>query len=155
MSPKQINLLRRVKEQILREPAQFVMGELFTRSEFGTRDLEREVPHCGTAACIGGWAIALSVGMTPSEAAEGQYRGWEEDAATDAWDRACEALGLELWTEGEETDRAHQLMSVWGWPRDLREAWEAEQTLEGRARIAAERIDRFIAEEEARGEEKQ
>lgn len=59
-----VELLRRVQKQILDEPRQFDMDGWFTQSIWRGK----AIPNCGTAACIGGWAIALSKRMTPSEA---------------------------------------------------------------------------------------
>lgn len=58
-------LLRRVQKQILAEPAQVIMEDWFCE----TRQSKR-IPNCGTAGCIGGWAVALNEHKTPKEASE-------------------------------------------------------------------------------------
>ncbi len=59
-----IKLLRQVKRQILKEPRQFCMDNWFLT----IGDVKWKIPNCGTAACIGGWAISLSSKLSPSEA---------------------------------------------------------------------------------------
>lgn len=111
-------LLLKVKDQILNEPRLFDMG------------LWQEVHSCGTVCCIGGWACAL----------EGQFSGNDEYTKR----KAIELLGL---TE----DEARTLFYAGGWPRDLYNKYLEACDLYGRnsrecAEIAAERIDRFLAE---------
>lgn len=54
-------LLHKVQKAILAEPRQFNMDTWF--SYFDCEG--KPPPGCGTAACIGGWAIALSKNLTP------------------------------------------------------------------------------------------
>lgn len=64
-----VKLLRRIQEKILAEPRQFNMGSYF----LSNRDIRNfllpnpEIPNCGTAACIAGWALALASNRKPSE----------------------------------------------------------------------------------------
>lgn len=127
-------LLLEVKARILAEPAQFVMERLFMSNEHARRlnweyedDLSREIPNCGTAACIAGWTVAVSRQRDPREA-----EAMSEDAWVEAEDR------LRIW------HYASQLFNVTGWPQYLQGEWKRAGTLEERARVAAEAIDRFI-----------
>lgn len=56
-----VELLLKVKDQILKEPRQFVMESWFRLSI-------RDIPNCGTAACIGGWGIAIEFNENPKMA---------------------------------------------------------------------------------------
>lgn len=60
LKPETIALLLKIKKRILDEPRQFGMEWWFMRSLAGTET----IPNCGTA-CIGGWAICVSLG-TPA-----------------------------------------------------------------------------------------
>jgi hypothetical protein len=125
-----VELLQLVKEQILKEPEQFDMMMWFQTAP----SLRRPVPNCGTAACIGGWAMAISQGISPREA--DNMRVFKQSDAS-------RVLGLSL-AEGT------RLFHVMAWPIDFKSAFiqEEDNTLEGlqaRARIAAARIDHFIA----------
>lgn len=55
-----VKLLRRIIKAIKKEPGQFDMRSWFTR--------QRGIPNCGTAACIGGWAVALTKRANPEKA---------------------------------------------------------------------------------------
>jgi len=158
-----IELLLQIKERILAEPAQFVMGDVFLsdvgRAYEDRGDIRREsIPHCGTAACIAGWAIALHEQTDPKTARTlMRKRTGPGSAAT--WDAlAVSVLGLTpsaRWADGGKGGgQRDALFFVSGWPRDLQERWDEaadgaeddpQAALETRAQIAAERIDRFIA----------
>lgn len=148
------DLLLKVKEKILAEPAQFEMEALFKdqsrfRLEIYSADLPREVPNCGTAACIAGWAIAVHLGENPNSAEKNWIRtkislaellgishectcGFEEEDCCRSWHG--------------ESQRFRALCYVFGWPEEKQAAWHAAQDLEGRAQIAAEVIDLRLAE---------
>ncbi len=49
-----IPLLRRIQKRILKEPRQFQMDNWFNHSP-------SVYPNCGTAACIAGWAVTMSM----------------------------------------------------------------------------------------------
>jgi hypothetical protein len=124
-----VPLLREIQKQILREPNGFFMRSWIRRrshdnEEFfsgdivaGGSDLQR-FPECGTAACIGGWAVLLS-GGTYNENVE---------------PIAKSLLGLSsTW-----------LFQVSTWDRDLQGKYWSEPSVECRAAIAAEQIERVI-----------
>jgi hypothetical protein len=127
-----VELLLKVKEQILKEPAQFQMAWIFTRHIVDSyTDIDRDkIPNCGTAACIAGWAISIHRGMTPKQVSDSEIGGWED---------AQELLGIGRgW--------ADELFNVERWPTGYKEAWYESDTLEDRAQVAADRIDDFIRE---------
>jgi len=84
-----------------------------------------EVPNCGTAACIAGWAIALQDKVSPSE-------------AIGALMKASRYLGI-------DQEIAEDLFYEYHWDDELLDRWVEAESLEERAQIAAERIDQFIA----------
>lgn len=117
-----IPLLRKVQSAILAEPEKFDMSAFFRKAE---------KPECGTTACIGGWAIALSKNRMPSIS-------MDNSSTND--DRAERLLGLSCeqgWT---------LLYDRW-WPEPFRKQYKKAQTAKQRAEIAAKRIGHFIATE--------
>jgi len=123
-----VRLLRRVRTQILKEPKQFIMATYFTsKPESYSSEIPREVPNCGTTACIGGWALSLAKDRQPSTFGEGIFG---------TADAAAEVLGL--------GDTAGDLFCTSNWPHQYRNRWFDTEDLDARARIAAERIDAFI-----------
>lgn len=143
-----VKLLRRVRDAIKNEPAQFVMGSWFTReltiqtyisayslpaagSLRTIGDMNREIPNCGTAACIAGWTLSLAARKTPQKTASSASNS---DILTMAEIR----LGL------QPDDESLSLFILTEWPRAYLEAWNEASTLEERAQVAAKRIDAFI-----------
>lgn len=126
-------LLLKVKEQILAEPESFEM-ETWVRTEFPFRDYEIKFdkPDCGTAACIGGWACLLE--GEKAKSCEG-----DEVTSHRYYQHAMQYLGI-------NDEQARVLFNTAAWPDDLRTAWYDTRSKNKRAKIAAERIDRFIAE---------
>jgi hypothetical protein len=126
-----VELLLKVRAKIIEEPRQFDMSAWFERYVCWP------VPNCGTTACIGGWAEAISKQKTPEEC-EG---GWISPANT-------------LKLTGEQASRLFHLQN---WPAEFRyemyhanpfhvfSADELHKVLAKRAEIAARRIDHFIA----------
>ena len=139
-----VKLLKKIREKILTEPGQFAMQNWFTTedelrySAGGLDDLDRpKIPNCGTAACIGGWAVVLgkkSARGKPATAARVYGHGA---------DTARELLGLGLGEE-EHFDGGAALFYVTSWPAKYRELWREAKTLKRRARVAAWRIDAYI-----------
>lgn len=126
-----VRLLRRVKKAILKEPSQFVMGDWFVcDGTEGRHDIERKIKNCGTAACIAGWTVALTVKKNPKEA--------REAAALDGGvvRIAANSLGL-----GPDWDN---LFYIDCWPEKFQRQWYKAKTLKGRASIAARRIEDYI-----------
>jgi hypothetical protein len=134
--PLQINkdLILLIKEQILKEPMQFMMHDYFAvRLGPLNRIYGFGIPtNCGTAACIAGWAVVLGRGFaTPKAAKDSCYVDPKQDA--------MELLGL---TE----EQAEILFYTTAWPVDFQAKWIDAQTYEERAQIAADRIDHFLQE---------
>lgn len=126
------DLLLKVKEKILAEPGQFIMEDIFATSEqIGyTSDLPREVPNCGTAACIAGWAVSLAIEANPK-------------AGEKAWER-LEVRHTEVM--GITRERFDTLCFVYGWPRGYADRWRSTRDLTERAKIAAQVIDLRLAQ---------
>jgi len=116
-----IKLLKQIRKQILKEPKQFYMGEWFTTVT------ETHIPNCGTAACIGGWAIALAKKVNPAQAHDIFLRNT----------MLPEEL-LEL-----ECDEAERLFYTGNWPQEF----TGGSTPAIKAKKAAARIDHFIKTE--------
>lgn len=142
-------LLRRVQRTILKYPDQFHMGDWATS---GHVDHCAPIGRCGTAACIGGWAVVLNKKSKPS-----RYRGyWLET-------NARKVLGLPK-PGLFQPDLADTLFYVERWPEPFqkqyrkimehaysnydahRKGWEkrAEKYALKLAQVAAKRIDHFI-----------
>lgn len=136
-----VELLEQIKAKILAEPRQFVMRSFFKRGDGlaamyrkpAWADLRRfTVPNCGTAACIAGWAISLRMKMTPREVENTHLLPGR------VTDDAARALGLS-YTQGL------RLFHISGWPQQFMQGFEDADTFEARAKVAAARIDHFIA----------
>lgn len=171
-------LLLKVKAKILAEPAQFEMEYLFKgRDSFGYLkiawaaheragfrpltaflDVPREVPNCGTAACIAGWAVAVHLGENPM-VAESKFNANDFNIrsllglAPD-----CTCLNDDMCMcecDHQNSDRFDSLCYVHGWPKEQREAWRATTDLEARARLAAEVIELRLAQWAAEDEKQE
>lgn len=120
-----IKLLKQIKRKILAEPKQFYMHAFYSQLN-GTR----EVPNCGTAACIAGWAVALSEHITPKQAKKNYLIPiFKADSL------------LEI-----SNEQSLKLFYINNWPKDLGEAYHENDNYPTiQAICAAERIDRFIA----------
>jgi hypothetical protein len=83
---------------------------------------------CDTTACIGGWALLLANKKTGPK----QYM--------DIWGKGIpeDVLGLNL-------NQSNILFYERFWPHEIRLAFENATTCQQRAKIAAKRIDLFIA----------
>lgn len=129
MKPKMnVRLLRRVQKKILKEPEQFLMERWYEHNP-------ETVPNCGTAACIAGWAVALERRLTPEQARKKIYN---PGTISDFIDYAASLLNI-----GRRD--AEALFSRDAWPDDLNSEYNKNRNNhKARARIAAERIDRFI-----------
>lgn len=133
-----VELLNKVADAILAEPRQFIMATWFSKSggtgtgwqlSPETRDIPREIPNCGTAACIAGHVIAVFEGVNPARAHAMNF--------TYIKSRAADLLHI----TGDEAER---LFFVANWTNDFREAWEEAVTVEARAQVAYDRIQYFI-----------
>lgn len=124
-----VRLLRRIQKRILAEPRQFQMLQVFSNSIKSGR----KIPHCGTAACIVGWGIALRAKLKPSLANEAMGDCSRKIKTTD------EAKIFDL-----ERDASARLVYFDQWPRKFRKIPEIKEGTAAFARQAARRIDHFI-----------
>ena len=130
MNPKpklNVRLLRRIQKQILAEPRQFFMSWWFTSDPDDV--MSKKIPNCGTAACIGGWAVALSKKMKP-ERARIFHGGGIGPLATSL-------IGL-------DPAFADRLFVASWWPMQFRSKWRVASTPLARAKVAAARIEHLI-----------
>lgn len=121
-----VKLLRKIQKHILAEPKRFIMGWWNEKSSPGEplNDFEMcsTIPKCGTAACIGGWALILS-GENP-----------------DLMRSVSKAAGALL---GIENDAANRLFDSYAWPNRFRRFRELKSPA-ARVKVAVARIDHFI-----------
>jgi hypothetical protein len=128
-----IKLLEKVKQRILEHPNRFVMREwIITKEALGKSfkaDGGQEIAfdNCGTAGCIAGWACLI------------QTRG---KARTNSVNADLEARDYLEFSE----EQAEELFYMGGWPIKFSNDYLKAKTQEERARIAAARIDHFIAQ---------
>lgn len=124
-------LLRQVKRIILDEPKRLYM----TTWIYTALEGESERPPCGTLGCIAGWAALLDSGGADNlNKAKDAIRGKGESVAK----VAKKALELGV-------GQANRLFYLPGWPRHFHHSYVSAKTPKERAKIAAERIDKFIA----------
>lgn len=115
-----VRLLRRIQKQILKEPRQFQMWDVFSdhADDFA-------IPNCGTAACIAGWAITITSKTNPAKAAN----------IINSYRKAGTELGLEEW-------QADMLFNFGRWPAQFQKT--SREGTRAFARQAVRRIDHFI-----------
>lgn len=139
-------LLERVRARILEFPGelnmynwgtwknnheinQYLDGEILTPEV-----VEDAFKHrCGTAACIGGWAILLHMMET-------KMAKVDLENATYAWDYAQSVVQL-------DNEQANRLFFTEEWPPEIRGDYDralALRDFKAAATIAVERIDLFI-----------
>jgi len=121
-------LLRKVRDQIEREPRQFCMSHFYATAEDIDDDIATEIPNCGTAACIAGWAFALSKYLNPKDA--GGLVNSPEFRARDLL-----GLGLKGYTNLFYSD---------DWPDEFRVDFSEAATPEARAAVAVRLLDEII-----------
>ena len=117
-------LLRKVQKAILDHPDQFCMDRWFS----DCNSVDQPAGGCGTAACIGGWAVFLS--------SKKQKLSFYDDDF-DAYGLARRALGLSVPQGG-------RLFSVGSWPAKFNKSFHSALTISHAAAVAAARIDHFI-----------
>lgn len=127
-----VKLLRKIQKHILEKPRRFIMATFFVRKygqqktfiSDGAAQRPVKFENCGTAACIGGWAVFLHDGLKTDP---------ENIRA-----RAIKLIGL-------KSPMGDELFEVGHWPAKFRDAYYIAKSQRSRARIAAQRIDHFIA----------
>jgi len=91
-----------------------------------------DIPNCGTAACIAGWAVALHKKLNPAKAS--QFSG--------PWDVALKVLRLNNCNDGG------RLFHIDNWPEQFYDEYNnamRAKDAKGMAVAASKRIDHFIA----------
>lgn len=128
-----IPLLKRVKQAILKRPGQFEMGSFFS-SVLIFDEGRKEIPasHCGTAACIAGWAVHIEEGKKRIEATRSDH--------ADAGDVEDVAIDLLMLSESQTS----RLFYNHYWPDPFPFEYNAAKTPLARAKVAAARISHFI-----------
>lgn len=123
-----VKLLRKVQRLILAHPDQVNM-DAFLCNRLATG---HDVGGCGTAGCIGGWALFASSREKTLAAADMKL-----GPNTDIWGMAANRLGL--------TDEQEDSVFIeHGWPKDLKRALRNAGTPAAYAAVVAKRIDRLI-----------
>lgn len=136
-----IKLLKKIRREILRRPKQFNMNYWFRYSP-------KEISHCGTSACIAGWALTFGQKTTkPIDAA----KSLESEFGTafifqlGRWNANITKQAEELLELTEL--QAQKLFFHTEWPENFKKAYIHGKTSTARAKAAAARIDHFIATE--------
>lgn len=128
-------LLKQVRDMILKRPRQFDMDD-WTASHMWDMEARREVrpSHCGTAACIGGWAIVLAKNKQPAWLRNKRNK---KHCSIHTSDIASDVLGL-------DREQAVRLFNKGYWPDRYDEAYGNATSFAARAKVAARRINVFI-----------
>lgn len=129
---RNIALLRKVKAAILRYPDQFEMRGWFSDSLW-IKGNWREPGRCGTAACIGGWAVHIAKKLRKLSETENILIATEEYAG----ELAREVLRL-------NSHDSRALFLAAKWPLKFYFDYAKARTPKERAKVAAKRIDHFI-----------
>lgn len=123
-------LLRKVQKHILEEPKRLCMADWCQKKSEFNLDVEdfwdacNRYPFakCGTAACIGGWAVLLNGGRI------GSGMGWKNPS----------------WHLGLSRTQADLLFNIEDWPDRFYDRYRTATTPAAKARVAVRRIDHFI-----------
>lgn len=133
-----VERLKRVREQILAEPARFDMND------YVSPVYDERQERCGTALCMAGFA-ALDAGFivlrdAPRDGTARVYYDTTTAGAAYATGTKMFAAALDI-----DGDQAQALFHHSGWPGAFYKAFRDAETSLARARVAAARIDAFIA----------
>jgi hypothetical protein len=126
-----VKRLKQVAKLIQEHPTQFNMEWWFKN----TNAVGGRAGGCGTAACIGGWAVFLKRRVKSLDKLQGQFI--PALAGADIQEEAALYLGLHY----PGTDR---LFVPTEWPDKFREAYENAKTAKEAAQVAVKRIHNFI-----------
>jgi len=125
-------LLRKIRNRILARPRQFLMSRYYSK----VTDIGKKPSHCGTAACIAGWAVALHKNINPAQASEEYINDFSS-----MWIKATKLIGL------ENRHAAASLFTSHNWPRNFYYAYITALSNRNHAqaaRVAADRINHLI-----------
>lgn len=134
-----ISLLRKIQKAILKYPNQFNMGWWFQECDSQGDPAGR----CGTAACIAGWAVALSRQFNGKKLNVVKNKTW------DASEKAAELLKIpveRIWPPGGSVfgSSKHPLFFTEQWPVRFRRQYKNAISAKEAAKAASDRIDYFI-----------
>ncbi len=140
LTEKGKELLLRVKDRILEEPARIRMYEWYngpSRMDYLDRyTLHAAIPPCNTVACIAGWMLIEGGKIDQLEA-----NPWADTILQDA---------LDLIYEDGTGPRSARLFLPDSWPADLTDkTYDMCTGTPEYAAVVAEAIDRFIEDPEA------
>jgi len=130
LSKETIEKLRIVKEAILAQP-EYYNQEGWVSS----------IESCGTTCCMAGWVDFIFNGKEVHERrAKKLYDPCDSSSGADEWSMVTKkALGLSL-------DQVHSLTSTsYGWPGDYGFKYRDATTRKQKSKVAAARIEHFIA----------
>jgi hypothetical protein len=125
-----VSLLKKIKTHILAEPDAFRM----------------DTWSCGTAHCIGGWALVLNGLKIANPDEDACYQALEDGRNPDVVAARLLDLSADVADDSldDRTERSRLFLSD-HWPDRFIDAYEDAQSCAEKAQIAAERIDHFIA----------
>lgn len=140
LSVKTKHRLKAIMREMAKHPDQVVMHTFFDSSDA----VGNPAGGCGTAGCIGGWAMALFYRGKPAARKIGDVAKLVE--RSDEWLHACRALGLRQ--DSGEDDRGYtapgRLMALDDWPPKYQNAYDDAKTAKGKAGAVIRRIKHFI-----------
>jgi hypothetical protein len=121
-------LLRKIRDMIAKRPRQFLMDAFFD----SICQTGEKASHCGTAACIAGWAIVLGrKAKDPAHAAQ------SVPLRNKAFDVGAKLLGLSQYQAGT-------LFSHYQWPEPFYARLNKATTPRAAANAAVARINHFL-----------
>jgi hypothetical protein len=133
-----VKLLRRIQKHILAEPRRLEMSMWVRKGKPEIDSYQSDsgyvtYPQCGTAACIGGWALIIS-------------KKTVNNNGLNTGNRAAQLLGIPAMngTDAEILSPSDKLFHVSDWPAKYEQAYHHAKSARGRARVAVRRIDHFI-----------
>lgn len=143
-------LLRRIQKHIAKEPKRLVMGAFVMRKgeipDWGLEPIHRvhdgasiacedhPFAKCGTAACIAGWAVLLTVDK-PDKWRDGGHVEVKAQKLLELKNKLDEVTG---------TSQVDRLFHVEHWPSQFMNAYEDAATPAAKARATIGRIDHFM-----------
>lgn len=142
-----VKLLKRIQRAIKRRPAQFNMDRWFSQHP--------NVPHCGTTACLAGWALTLDARKahqkaSPLKAARQFLESCGERQRT--YIRVGGLYNFRMVEQGAmlleiSKEQAEKLFFVHNWPSNFRNEYQSNVDFNHQlkaAQIVSDRIDHFI-----------
>ncbi len=145
-----IKLLKKIQANILAHPTLFIMEDWQEPAIDSFELIEDEKPDCGTACCIGGWAL-MEKGIVNRPLSKKNADKIDEFYGNMCFhDKNNNPLpSIDPYTEAKKIlslsdEQTSTLFMRENWPSDFRNAWDVAQTSILRAAIGAARIQYFI-----------